>query len=409
MSLSGKAERVDAGDDALKNVEATRQETLVASSPAVQPRSSQSLSRSFSLPKPTRSSRRKTKDLLNRLHRTQSMEEDFRSQSHLEEETCHWKSMGHYVRTNGSEGSSSAFSNVIQNQGKYSGTRVSVRVLRQQKKAATTIQTRYRGCRGRRIVRNKRIQTAYLEFAKEQKNMEAWIDEQRFSLVAQLYAMERQTESDLETMRLAVEAEKADFEQKLRDRLEQETAQDSPIADEVFQGMRLKNETEISELKKEQTQLHSELCLWQDLVTGLEQETEELGATNERTRQMFQALNDYAKASLADRRFLEEQARIFNRGEVENTRQQLKICFTYAMAENSAKDLYRSQLYRYVYSLKDSEAFHDIMPILVECEESCGKTVLGPDEVTKLLEPSLDGISIDSDDEGEGDHDILGY
>ena len=366
------------------------------------------------LVKPARCSRRKTKDLIERLRRTQSLDIDNADETCFQENAS-FVDQGEW-----------APDRVIRNEefklvvterprsrkiaelteGKFPirgqrGSRVSIRFLRAQRKAATTIQAIYRGYVCRKANRSKAIQAEYLEYIKSQRERQAWIDEQHSGLMTRLLFMEKQTELEIEKMRSATQTNMALMEAVTRNFQATQDNNVDPIDDLLFKEIILQADSEIAQLKREQSQITSEISLWEDLVTGLEQEGAELLASNETTRNMFNSLNEFAKASVADKMLLEYQARIYNRFEVNKAREALKTFSSFAMVEMSSEELYRGHLYRYVYSLQDPGLFNQAIAMLRECEESLGNAVLGKEEAATLLEPRIDENFSDSDDEND--------
>lgn len=178
--------------------------------------------------------------------------------------------------------------------------------------------------------------------------------------------------------------------------------------DLTYKEMAAQAERDTAALKREQSQIISEMNLWQNLINESEEASEQLLAENEDTMNKFHTLNEYAKACVADKLYLEGQARILNKIQVNNCRQAAKTLSTYVITEASTGDLYRGQIYRYIYGLQDTDQFDIAIASVRECEESLGKFVSGPQEATRLLEPSLlvdENCKNDSDEE-ENEYDL---
>jgi hypothetical protein len=278
--------------------------------------------------------------------------------------------------------------------------RISVRVVRVQQKAATIIQAICRRFLARSSYRRNLLQKRYLQYVEEKREREtSFVRESAELLAIKLVALERQTQNEIDIMQTKHDDEKRRLEASLRESFATKL-HDFGTDDQSEENTVQFNE-ERKRLKNEQDQMISEISLLEGLMPDLERESDDLQATNQNVMDMFTALNQFARASVAEKKRFEAEAQVYNKVEVNKVRHDLKICSSAVIVESAAKNMYRGSMYRHVYnnvkSLHDRELFEKSMGLIRECEESLGNRVLPPEEAKTLLERR------DSDDDSDDD------
>lgn len=282
-----------------------------------------------------------------------------------------------------------------------SAKRISVRVLRLQQKAAITIQAIFRRFLARCKYRKILLKMQYGVYVEEKKKRKAQLEKERRDFMGRLMTLERETQNEVKAMKTRHENAKRDMEESMRRNALSQTA----ISDGLLDARLAKLDDEMCTLKNEQAKLIAEISLVGDMISDMEQENEKLQTMNEKVMTMFITLNDFAKASVVEKRRLEDEARMFNKTEVQKIRQEIRLFSPFAMVESATKDVYRGCMYRYVYynvkNQYNDDAFENILNTVRQVEESLGHCVLDASEAILLLEkkdPSDPDCDSDDDD-----------
>lgn len=283
--------------------------------------------------------------------------------------------------------------------------RIPIRAFRMQQKAAIAIQCICRRFLARSKFQRKLLKEQYLGYIKGKRSEKVRLEKEGLDYSEKLINLQRQTQNDISAMRMNIELEKTQLAARARDALAANQqvgcSDDETQVDEIYTQIA----QEVQSLQKEQKMLIAEAMLLEEITSDLEQENDKMMNANQQIMTMFFALNDYAKANVAQKQSLEEEAKIYNKAEVNKVRQLIRVCSTASMVETSAKNLYRGYIYKHIYTntrtTNNAELFESVIETMLECESCLGNEVLSPDDAKILLEITESEYSENSDDEDD--------